>query len=161
MPLSYFSSNYRTTQLRLKLFRKKVLARGSELGLIFSAALVGIAAGCAVSGMSWISKSIHSLVFGISHDQWLSSAIISNKLLLFAAPVFGGGMMGVFFLFLQKRRSTPIVDPIEANALYGGNVADRQRYRGFAKSHFQRLWCIRGFGGWIYAAISRDRIQVG
>ena len=123
MPLSYFSSNYRTTQLRLKLFRKKVLARGSELGLIFSAALVGIAAGCAVSGMSGYRKLIHSLVFGISHDQWLSSAIISNKLLLFAAPFFGGGMMGVFFLFLQKRRSTPIVDPIEANALYGGRIS--------------------------------------
>jgi CIC family chloride channel protein len=108
---------------RVKLFQKRALARGSEIGLIICGALVGVGAGCAVSGMSWISKAMHSLIFGIAHDEWLSSSNIENSLLLLGAPVTGGIAMGLLFLALRKRRSRPIVDPIEANALYGGRVS--------------------------------------
>ena len=66
---------------------------------------------------------MHSLIFGIAHDEWLSSSNIENSLLLLGAPVTGGIAMGLLFLALRKRRSRPIVDPIEANALYGGRVS--------------------------------------
>lgn len=113
----------RALRARVKLFQKRALARGSEIGLIICGALVGVGAGCAVSGMSWISKAMHSLIFGIAHDEWLSSSNIENSLLLLGAPVTGGIAMGLLFLALRKRRSRPIVDPIEANALYGGRVS--------------------------------------
>ncbi|AYG62514.1 chloride channel protein (plasmid) [Rhizobium jaguaris] len=117
------SSLSRTAQARVKLFRKKAFARGSEIGLIICAALVGIASGCVVSAMSWISKALHSLLFGISHDEWLSASPIDNELLVLMAPVAGGAIMGIVFLILRKRRNRPIVDPIEANALYGGRIS--------------------------------------
>ncbi|GGA94945.1 chloride channel protein [Brucella endophytica] len=110
-------------KVRLKLFKKKAFARGSEIGLIVCGALAGIAAGCAVSGMSWISRSLHSLIFGISYEEWLSASVIEDKLLLLGAPVAGGIVMGVLHLALRKRRNRPIVDPIEANALYGGRIS--------------------------------------
>ncbi|KKX24491.1 chloride channel protein [Rhizobium sp. LC145] len=110
-------------RVRFKLFKKKALARGSEIGLIACAALVGVASGCVVSGMSWISKALHHLIFGISDGEWLSAASIDNQLLVFAAPIAGGIIMGIVFLLLQRRRNRPIVDPIEANALYGGRIS--------------------------------------
>jgi len=113
----------RTVQTRLKFLQKKAFARGSEIGLIVCAALAGIASGCAVSGMSWISKALHSLIFGITLEEGLSAASIENKLLLLMAPIGGGIVMGLVFLALRKRRSRPIVDPIEANALYGGRIS--------------------------------------
>ncbi|MGK6317336.1 chloride channel protein [Neorhizobium sp. DT-125] len=117
------SSLYRAAQARWRLFQKKTLARGSEIGVIACAALVGIAAGCAVSAMSWISKALHSAIFDIQHDQWLSSSAINHRLVLLTAPIGGGILMGIVFLLLRKRRNRPIVDPIEANALYGGRIS--------------------------------------
>ncbi|KEQ04238.1 chloride channel protein [Pseudorhizobium pelagicum] len=110
-------------QVRTKLLRKKAFARGSEIGLIFCAALIGVAAGVVVSAMSWLSKALHSLIFGIPHNSWLSSSIIEEKLLLLCSPVLGGCLMGCLYLALRNRRSRPIVDPIEANALYGGRIS--------------------------------------
>ena len=117
------SSLVHASQVRFKLFKRKVFARGSEIGLIVCAALVGILSGVTVSGMSWISKTLHSLIFGISRNEWLSSSTIDDKLLLLCAPVAGGVIMGLVFLVLSKRRNRPIVDPIEANALYGGRIS--------------------------------------
>lgn len=117
------SSALHSVQVRLKLARRNAFARGSEIGLIGCAAVVGVAAGTVVSAMSWISKLLHNLIFGIPHDEWLSSSSIEDRLLLLCAPVAGGILMGCLYLALRKRRSRPIVDPIEANALYGGRIS--------------------------------------
>ncbi|MFD1746922.1 chloride channel protein [Rhizobium helianthi] len=106
-----------------KLFKKKAFARGSEIGLILSSLLIGIAAGCAVSGMSWISRALHSLVYGIEMGEWLSASQIENKLLVLCGPIAGGILLGIFLYILAQRRRRPIVDPIEANALYGGRIS--------------------------------------
>ncbi|MBP1852976.1 chloride channel protein [Rhizobium halophytocola] len=107
----------------VKLIKKKFFARGSEFALLGCSILAGIAAGCAVSAMSWISKTLHSKVFQISGDEMLSSARIENVLLVLIGPVIGGVLLGLFYLLLRKRRNRPIVDPIEANALYGGRLS--------------------------------------
>ncbi len=106
-----------------KLLKRKAFTRGSEIGLIFSGILIGIGAGCAVSGMSWISKALHSLIFGIEMSEWLSASEIENKLIVLCAPIVGGIVLGCVLFILSRRRKRAMVDPIEANALYGGRIS--------------------------------------
>lgn len=108
---------------RLRLFKKKFASRGSEILLIVIAALVGVVAGLVVSAMSWISKGMHSVVFGIGMADWLSATPILDPLVTMGAPVAGGVVLGALFYLLAKRKPRAIVDPIEANALYGGQMS--------------------------------------
>lgn len=110
-------------QARAKLVKKKAFARGSEIGLILSSIAIGLAAGAAVSGMSWISRAMHNLIFGIEMSEWLSASEIENKTVVLIAPVCGGILLGLFLFILARRRKRQIVDPIEANALYGGRIS--------------------------------------
>ncbi|MDO1581958.1 chloride channel protein [Rhizobium oryzicola] len=105
------------------LVKARTFARGSEFGLILSAAVIGLAAGGAVSLMSWISRSLHSLIFGIGHNDWLSASEIENQLIVLLAPICGGILLGITLFILARRRKRQIVDPIEANALYGGRIS--------------------------------------
>ncbi len=70
----------------------------SEVILVVCGCLVGIAAGCSVSAMSWVSKMLHSLIFQIPFGSWLSSSPIENKLLLLTAPIAGGITLGILLL---------------------------------------------------------------
>jgi CIC family chloride channel protein len=123
MQTSYLSSYTRTIRAWSKLVRTKAFSRGSELGLVIAAIVVGLLAGLAVSGMSFISKSMHAWIFGIAIDELLSGSIVENRLRLLLAPMTGGIILGVILFILAKKRKKPIVDPIEANALYGGRLS--------------------------------------
>ncbi|OWV83702.1 chloride channel protein [Rhizobium sp. N122] len=103
--------------------RLRALTRRSEIGLSLAGAVVGIASGLAVTGMSYVSNELHQLVFGIADSERLSSSVIDDKLLLLTAPVIGGILLGLLLFILAKRRKKPMVDPIEANALHGGRLS--------------------------------------
>ncbi|WP_103874849.1 chloride channel protein [Bosea lathyri] len=120
---SFFATLRVEAWARLQRFRKKLSARGSEIRLIGVAALVGIAAGVAVSAMSWISKAMHSLIFGIPVLDWLSAAPLLDRLIVLSAPIVGGMVLGCLILLQARRNMRPIIDPIEANALYGGRMS--------------------------------------
>ncbi len=101
----------------------RALLRRSEMGMVLAGAIVGVTSGLAVTAMSLISKEMHSLIFGISEVERLSSSQIENKFLLLAAPVVGGILLGLLMFILAKTRKKPMVDPIEANALHGGRLS--------------------------------------
>jgi CIC family chloride channel protein len=103
--------------------RMRALLRRSELGMVFAGAFIGITSGLAVTGMSLISREMHSLIFNIGDVDRLSSSQIDNKFLLLAAPVCGGMLLGLLLFILAKTRKKPMVDPIEANALHGGRLS--------------------------------------
>ncbi|OCJ04404.1 chloride channel protein [Rhizobium sp. AC44/96] len=103
--------------------RMRALLRRSEMGMVLAGAIVGVTSGLAVTAMSLISKEMHSLIFGISEVERLSSSQIENKFLLLAAPVVGGILLGLLMFILAKTRKKPMVDPIEANALHGGRLS--------------------------------------
>ncbi len=109
--------------LKFDLARLRALARQNEMGTVFAGGAVGVISGCAVTGMSLISREMHSLIFGISDVDRLSSSDISNKLLLLLAPVCGGMLLGLLLFILSRTRKKPMVDPIEANALHGGRLS--------------------------------------
>lgn len=117
------SSLLRALRTQARLALRAVFMRGSEIGLMVCAGVVGILAGCVVSAMSWISRALHSLIFGIGYGEWLSSSVFEDTLPLFLGPVAGGCLLGAAFLALKKLRDRAIVDPIEANALYGGRIS--------------------------------------
>ncbi|TCR83816.1 chloride channel protein [Rhizobium sp. BK376] len=103
--------------------RMRAALRRSELGMIFAGAFVGITSGCAVTAMSVISRTMHTLIFGIDDSGRLSSAQVDDKFLLLASPVVGGIVLGLMIFILAKTRKKPMVDPIEANALHGGRLS--------------------------------------
>ncbi|MBB3963254.1 chloride channel protein [Rhizobium metallidurans] len=103
--------------------RMRALLRRSEMGMVLAGALVGVTSGLAVTAMSLISREMHSLIFGISDVERLSSSEINDKFLLMAAPVAGGVLLGLLIYVLAKTRKKPMVDPIEANALHGGRLS--------------------------------------
>ncbi|PZU25432.1 MAG: chloride channel protein [Shinella sp.] len=107
----------------VKLARRAIFRRGSEIGLMVCACAVGVAAGLIVSAMSWLSKTLHSVVFGIAHGEWLSSSTLVNKPALLLGPMAGGALLGLVLFVLSRLRTRSIVDPIEANALYGGKLS--------------------------------------
>eukprot|EP00913_Durusdinium_trenchii_P026958 g25293.t1 len=101
----------------------RVLIRRSEVGLILTAAVVGVLAGLAVAATSFVSQALHELIFNIARGQRLSSATGLDATVILVAPFAGGVVMGVLFLILRGWRKKPMVDPIEANALHGGRLS--------------------------------------
>ncbi|WP_078057840.1 chloride channel protein [Rhizobium rhizosphaerae] len=103
--------------------RLRAFARRSEVGLVAAAVVVGALAGLAVSLMSYISLSLHRLIFGIADHQRLSASDLKGELSVLMAPIVGGLVLGILLFFLARWRKKPMVDPIEANALHGGRLS--------------------------------------
>ncbi|MFN3273200.1 MAG: chloride channel protein [Paracoccus sp. (in: a-proteobacteria)] len=106
---------------RSKWLRRRMFARGSQIGFLALAILVGGMAGGVVSLISAAAHLLHSLLFGVSYGAGLSGARLAAHWHLVAIPV-AGGLLTTLFLRL-RRRTGSIVDPIEANALYGGRMS--------------------------------------
>ncbi len=67
--------------------------------------------------------ALHSLDFGIPAGTYLSTGIGIDYERVLLAPMIGGLLLGLVARALRRWRSTEIVDPIEANALYGGRMS--------------------------------------
>lgn len=106
---------------RLFWLRRRAFARGSEISLLFLALLVGVAAGCAVSLVSLLAHLLHSVLFLVPFASGLSGSSGIPDWRLVAIPVLGGVLTAL--LIRLRRRKGSIVDPIEANALYGGRMS--------------------------------------
>lgn len=107
--------------LSLELMRG--LPRKTEFGLVVAGAIVGVSAGLCVAAMTFIARWMHTLIFGLEAGERLSGAAVAQRILLLAAPVAGGILLGVLLFFLARWRKRPLVDPIEANALHGGRLS--------------------------------------
>ncbi|WP_062763392.1 chloride channel protein [Falsirhodobacter sp. alg1] len=106
---------------RIGWLRRRLFARGSEIGFVLLAILIGAMAGIVVSAIGFISQFLHNRFYGIPLDAGLSGADLPRSLLLIAVPV-AGGLLTSLFMHLRRRRGG-IVDPVEANALYGGRMS--------------------------------------
>lgn len=110
-------------RVNLSLPRLRALGRRGEVGLVLLGLLIGILSGCVVTAMSYVSREMHALIFGIRDTDRLSSLDIDNPLLLLGAPIAGGMLLGLVLFVLGRTRKKPMVDPIEANALHGGRIS--------------------------------------
>ncbi|SFV02301.1 chloride channel protein, CIC family [Methylobacterium sp. 174MFSha1.1] len=102
--------------------------RGGEIGLILLAALVGCVSGGLVSAMGWAAQAAHEWLFGLDLDERLSATARVSPLVALGVPALGGVLLGLaVWLGGRVRRvpGSPVIDPIEANALHGGRLSLR------------------------------------
>jgi chloride channel protein, CIC family len=100
--------------------------RASEFGMTALAIGVGVLAGLCVAVMSSVVNAAHVRIYGIPFDVRLSAAERVAPLAAFGAPMLGGLLLGAIDVWLARRKATPAVDPVEANALRGGRMSLRQ-----------------------------------
>ncbi|MBR0758404.1 chloride channel protein [Bradyrhizobium jicamae] len=125
------SSRYLEAPRRLRAF-----VRAHETSLVLLAALTGAVGGVVVLAMSIAVAAMHALLFDISIHQRLSAQDSIDVIRALAVPTIGGLLLGLAFLWLARFRPSREIDPIEANALYGG----RMSFRGSVIVALQTIW---------------------
>jgi CIC family chloride channel protein len=120
-PTNLFRPIFRT-RIGKRLHAARGLVRSSELALVIIAALVGVSAGLMVTVMSRLVQFAHEVLFGIDLNARLSAAVHIPFPQIVLWPVVGGMILGVSFWLLARFKRPSAVDPIEANALRGGQM---------------------------------------
>ena len=103
--------------------RLRAFVRAHETSLVVLAALIGMVAGLVVLAMSVAVAALHALLFDISIRERLSSQASLETLRAVLVPSLGGLLLGLAFLLLLRWRPAREIDPIEANALHGGQMS--------------------------------------
>ncbi len=101
----------------------RVLVRADELWLLLLAAFVGAFAGLIVVAMNQVTLVAHDHLFHLSNGERLSGAQRVDLHAALIVPSVGGMLLGLSGLLLAKFWPRRAVDPIEANALYGGQMS--------------------------------------
>lgn len=102
--------------------RSRLFGRYRGLLLVGLAAIVGIAAGAVVTAMSWLTFEAHVLLFAIADGSRLSEQTALAHPWLAGVPVVGGLLVATLTALARRFGSRNTIDPIEANALYGGRM---------------------------------------
>ena len=116
--------------------RLRAFVRAHETSLVVLAAMIGTIGGLVVLAMSVAVAALHALLFNISITERLSSQPSIETLRAVLVPSIGGLLLGVALLLLLRWRPAREIDPIEANALYGG----RMSFRGSVIVALQTTW---------------------
>ncbi len=101
----------------------RALVRADETWLAVLAAIVGVFAGAGVAAINLATTAMHTRLFALPPGQGLSESAHVPLLRAIAVPVLGGAVLGVSGWVLARLRPRNLVDPVEANALYGGRVS--------------------------------------
>jgi CIC family chloride channel protein len=101
----------------------RALVRADEIWLVVLAAFVGCGAGIAVWVMTETTQLIHEVLFKIGAAERLSAMVELDPVRTVVVPTLGGLVLGVIGLAIVRYHPRRAVDPIEANALYGGRMS--------------------------------------
>jgi chloride channel protein, CIC family len=101
----------------------RALVRADEIWLVVLAAFVGCATGIMVWLMTATTQFVHETLFGITHTERLSAMTWLDPMRTILVPSVGGLVLGLVTLGITRFRPRRTVDPIEANALYGGRMS--------------------------------------
>jgi CIC family chloride channel protein len=115
-------------QLYSRLIYRKLLAsrvRDSEVALLILAVLIGAVVSVVTCLTGEALVLIRVFLFGSHEAVHLSSGEGIDPLRLIAVPIVGSLIYGFVAYGERRLRGRDIVDPIEANALYGGRMSLR------------------------------------
>jgi CIC family chloride channel protein len=116
--------------------RLRAFVRAHETSLVVLAVLIGAVGGLVVATMSGLVSVLHAVLFNLPWGERLSSQPSIDPIRALAVPALGGLLLGFAFLLLLRWRPGREIDPIEANALYGG----RMSFRGSVIVALQTIW---------------------
>jgi chloride channel protein, CIC family len=102
----------------------RALIRSDETSLALLAAVIGAIAGLCVAGMVFVIQWVHHVLFAVEGHE-VSGAEFVEPLRAFFVPALGGILVGLLAFIHQRRKTLQIIDPVEANALYGGRMPIR------------------------------------
>ena len=101
----------------------RALVRADEVWLAGLAACVGLLAGLLVVGVNDATLLMHRVLFALDNDGRLSGVTHLDPWRAVLVPTLGGLALGLFGLLATRYVPGRPVDPIEANALYGGRMS--------------------------------------
>ncbi len=101
----------------------RALVRTDEIWLVAVAAVIGACAGLLVSAMTLTTFAIHEVLFDLPPGLRLSGSVYIDPIRSVAVPALGGIVVGLFSVLAARYWPRRAVDPIEANALYGGRMS--------------------------------------
>ena len=96
--------------------------RNSEAVLILISATIGAVVGLGVVLLHDFVGYLHRIIFGIGEGHYLSEGLRIDPTIMVLAPALGG-LLGDADVLRPPLASGDIVDPIEANALFGGKMS--------------------------------------
>ncbi|HYI70969.1 MAG TPA: hypothetical protein VEX87_14550, partial [Skermanella sp.] len=97
--------------------------RNSETVLILISAVIGGVVGLGVVLLHDFVGYLHHVIFGLGEGRYLSEGVGIAAGTMVLAPALGGLLVGTLMFFVRRWRPGDIVDPIEANALFGGKMS--------------------------------------
>src|SRR3954453_4495637 len=100
-----------------------IWVRGSEIAIVALAILAGGVSGLVASLMGGATHWLHVMLFGPGAEYGLSALRSAGPFLIFLVPIMGGVLLGLLNLGLARWWPRAPIDPIEANALYGGRLS--------------------------------------
>ena len=101
----------------------RALVRADEVWLLVVAAGIGVGAGISVWLINGAAQLMHQTLFGIGPADRLSAMARLSPIATVAVPCFGGLALGLITLGIARIYTRRAVDPIEANALFGGRMS--------------------------------------
>lgn len=111
----------RTARQLLALTNREL--RSNEFAQIGLCAIWGGIVGAIVAAMRGSVIVLHRVDFAISGGHLLSTGIGVDRLCIVFVPALGGLILAGLAVLAQRYRAGDIVDPVEANALYGGRMS--------------------------------------
>lgn len=106
----------------MRLMMRKGL-RNNEIYLVLLSAVIGAVVGLGVVLVDQSVQWMHSINFGLVTAHRLSEGIGLTPWKIIVMPALGGLIIAFSMWRLRKWRVSEIIDPVEANALYGGKMS--------------------------------------
>jgi chloride channel protein, CIC family len=97
--------------------------RSSDFAQIAACAVVGAFVGALVDLLRQLVERLHRVDFALPRHALLSTGATVDHARFILVPVVGGLALGLLALWVRRYRNHEIVDPVEANALYGGRMS--------------------------------------
>jgi CIC family chloride channel protein len=97
--------------------------RSSEVAQIVACALIGALVGGVTNYLHLLVDLAHKLIFNLPKHVALSMGTATDHWRLIFVPAVGGLILGVGAWVVRRYRASEIVDPVEANALFGGRMS--------------------------------------